>query len=350
MGASVWGPGSSTPVDVASVVYYEGLAATHASDAAASASSASASETAAALSAASAAANEAIVSAISTGIFQLALRNRIVNGALAIDQRNSGSSQTFTAAAAIAYCIDRWYGYCTGANCTGQRVAGTAPDQYNYRFTGAASVTAINFGQRIKAADVYDLASTTVTLSVKLANSLLTSVTWKAFYANAADDFTAKTLITSGTFTVNASLTRYSTAIALPASVTNGLCIEFSVGAQTSGTWNIAEVQLEAGAYISTFERRPNSLELGLCKHYYQKVVFSGRSYAPASWTYGFVITFPEMRATPTATTIAAGTSSNVSSPTCTPNSAYSAYLQWISTAAGDSWIFDRIYSLSAEL
>ena len=52
-------------------------------------------------------------------------KNRIINGAMMIDQRNAGASQTFTAAAALAYSVDRWYGYCTGANVTGQQVAGS---------------------------------------------------------------------------------------------------------------------------------------------------------------------------------------------------------------------------------
>ena len=80
------------------------------------------------------------------------LRNRIINGSMGIDQRNSGAAQTITAAAALAYTVDRWYAYCTGANVTGQRVtnAGTtaSPSQYAYQFTGSASVTAIGFADR----------------------------------------------------------------------------------------------------------------------------------------------------------------------------------------------------------
>ena len=80
-------------------------------------------------------------------------KNRIINGAMVIDQRNAAASQTFTAAGALAYSVDRWYGYCTGANVTGQQVAGsTTPTntQFRYKFTGAASVTAVGFGQRIE--------------------------------------------------------------------------------------------------------------------------------------------------------------------------------------------------------
>ena len=54
-------------------------------------------------------------------------RNRIINGNVSVDQRNAGASQTFTAGGSVAYCVDRFYASCTGANITGQQVAGTAP-------------------------------------------------------------------------------------------------------------------------------------------------------------------------------------------------------------------------------
>ena len=119
----------------------------------------------------------------------LSFRNKIINGDMRIDQRNAGASQTFTAAAALAYSVDRWYGYCTGANVTGARVAGSSATQYRYQFTGAASVTGIGFGQRIEATNAYPLAGQAATLSVDLSNSLLTTVTWTAYYANTADTF-----------------------------------------------------------------------------------------------------------------------------------------------------------------
>jgi len=61
----------------------------------------------------------------------MSFKNRIINGAMAIDQRNSGAAQTITAAAALAYTVNRWYAYCTGANVTGQRVAGQSVFNWN---------------------------------------------------------------------------------------------------------------------------------------------------------------------------------------------------------------------------
>jgi hypothetical protein len=207
-------------------------------------------------------------------------KNKIINGGMAVDQRNTGASQTFTAGAALAYAVDRWYGYCTGANVTGQRVAGTGADQYRYRFTGASSVTAIGFAQRIEQLNSYDLNTTTATLSVDLANSLLTSVTWTAFYANTADTFgtlasPTRTQIATGTFTVTSTVTRYSASISIPAAATTGIEIVFTVGAQTSGTWTIGDVQLEAGSSATAFERRSFGQELALCQRYFEK------------WSYG---------------------------------------------------------------
>lgn len=207
---------------------------------------------------------------------QTGFRNRIINGDMRIDQRNAGATQTFTAAAALAYSVDRFYGYCTGANVTGARVAGTAPNEFVYRYTGAASVTAIGFGTRLEATNTTDLAGSTATLSVQLANSLLTSVTWTAYYATTADAFgtlasPTRTQIATGTFTVTSTLTTYSAQISVPSAATTGIEIVFTVGAQISGTWTIDNVQLEAGSTATEFERRPIGTELALCQRYCYK-------------------------------------------------------------------------------
>ena len=215
------------------------------------------------------------------------LRNRIINGGMSVDQRNSGASQTITAGAALAYTVDRFYAYCTGANVTGSRVANSTnnpannPSQYAYQFAGAASVTGIGFGTRIEAINCWDLAGTTATLSVNLANGLLTTVTWTAAYANSTDSFGSLasptvTQIATGTFTVNAALSRYSVSIPIPIAATTGIQIVFTVGAQTSQTWQINNVQLEPGPVATPFERRLYGQELLLCQRYYYRHTSSG--------------------------------------------------------------------------
>ena len=225
------------------------------------------------------------------------MRNRIINGDMDTDQRNAGAAQTFTAAAALAYSVDRWYGYCTGANVTGQQIAGATAGQFRYRFTGAASVTGIGFGQRIEQLNSTDLASTTATLSVDLANSLLTSVTWTAFYATTADTFgtlasPTRTQIATGTFTVNSTVTRYSTNISVSGAATTGIEIVFTVGAQTSGTWTIGNVQLEPGTVATPFERRSYGQELALCQRYYEVGGFFHVAYSSGSMNLGSTVKF----------------------------------------------------------
>ena len=232
-------------------------------------------------------------------------RNRIINGNMATDQRNAGAAQTITAAAALAYTVDRFYAYCTGANVTGQQVAGATANQYRYRFTGAASVTAIGFAQRIEAINSADLAGTTATLSVDLANSLLTTVTWTAYYANTTDTFGSLasptvTSIATGTFTVTSTVTRYNAQISIPSAATTGLQIVLSVGAQTSGTWTIGNVQLEPGTIATPYERQIYSDQLIQCQRYYEKntdIAANGSpSYTNVQWAV-------QKRTAPTVTT-----------------------------------------------
>ena len=208
-------------------------------------------------------------------------RNRFINGGMTIAQR--ATSATVTAGTTVPTAstgypsVDRWYVYSTGANVTAAQVAGSGAVKNRLQITGAASVTAIGVGQRIEVANSYDLAGSNVTLGVDLANSLLTTVTWTAYYATTADTFgtvgtPTKTSIATGTFTVTSSVTRYTANIAIPAAATTGVEVVFTVGAQISGTWTIGNVQLELGLVSSTFEQRGFGLDLALCQRYYQQI------------------------------------------------------------------------------
>ena len=208
---------------------------------------------------------------------QPSFRNVLINGAFTIDQRNAGASQTITAAAALAYTVDRWYAYCTGANITGARVAGAAPSRYYYRFTGATSNTAVGFGQRIETDNSFHLAGREVTLSVNIASTSLTSITWTAFYANTADTFgtlasPTRTQIATGTFAVTSTLGRKSATFTVPSAATTGIEIVFTGGALLgSQTLTYDDAQLELGSIATPFEQRPIGTELALCQRYYWK-------------------------------------------------------------------------------
>ena len=252
-------------------------------------------------------------------------KNRLVNGSFAIDQRNAGASQTFTAAAAVAYTVDRWYGSCTGANITGQRVTGTSPNQYAYRFTGAASNTGTLFGQRIESFNTYDLISTTVTGSVTLKSSSITSVTWTAYYANSSDTFSSKTSIATGTLTINSTATRYSFSFDAGANAGNGIAIEFTTGALTAtNTIHYENAQLEIGTSATPFERRMYGQELALCQRYFQYSVGGVLTNSTNLGFYGAMVTFPvQMRASPTTSRVSDYQISGFNTPFTENNNVY---------------------------
>jgi hypothetical protein len=237
-------------------------------------------------------------------------KNRLINGSMQIAQR--ATSATITAGSTIAAgysTVDRFYVYCTGANVTAAQVAGTGAIKNNLQITGAASVTAIGVGQRIEQLNSYDMAGSNATLSVNLSNSLLTTVTWTAYYATTADTFGSlasptRTQIATGTFTVTSTLTNYSAQISIPAAATTGIEIVFTVGAQTSGTWVIGNVQLEESSVATSFDYRPFGTELQLAQRYYEKMpagIYGAVAVRTTDW-YGNVMWQVEKRANPTCT------------------------------------------------
>ncbi len=243
-------------------------------------------------------------------------RNRIINGAMKIDQRNAGATQTFTAGAALAYSVDRWYGYCTGANVTGARI--TSGAQNRYRFTGAASNTGVGFGQRIEAANSMDLAGRTCTLSVKLSSSSLTSITWTAYYANTADTFgtlasPTRTQIATGSFSISSTEATYSAQINVSASATTGIEIVFTGGALLgSQTLTIGDVQLEPGGVATPFEHRMINAELAMCQRYFASFYSAMYGYddVPGQVFQGTHVSFPVVMRTIPSITFKTATSS----------------------------------------
>lgn len=239
-------------------------------------------------------------------------KNRLINGAMAVAQRaTSGTSGASVPTTSATYpSVDRWYAYATGATVTVAQVAGSGANQYNLQATGAASVTAVGIGQRIEQLNCYDMAGSTATLSVNISNSLLTTVTWTASYATSANTWSAKTQIATGTFTVTSTLTNYTAQISIPGAATTGIEILFTVGAQTSGTWVIGNVQLEKGSTATSFDVRSYGTELALCQRYYilfgiSRYAMGGGNTTTVSGNMAVPVT---MRANPTIT----GTTTNV--------------------------------------
>ena len=226
-----------------------------------------------------------------------------------IDQRNSGASQTFTAAAALAYCVDRFYSYCTGANITGQQVT-AADNTLRYKFTGAASNTAVGFGQRIESKSTLDLNGINATLQVLLSSSSLTSITWTAYYANTADTFgtlasPTRTQIATGNFTINATENNYIAKF--PVATSTGIEIVLTGGALLGGqTLTIGNLSLEAGDNATTFEQRSYGTELSLALRYFYQFTGAGEYLQANGFTNSVSCTIRipvYMRTSPSVTT-----------------------------------------------
>jgi len=275
-------------------------------------------------------------------------KNRLINGGMQISQRaTSGTSGSTVPTTTATYpALDRWYAYATGATVTVSQGTGTGANKNTLSVAGAASVTAVGVGQRIEQLNSYDLAGSTATLSVYISNSLLTTVTWTASYATSADTWSAKTQIATGTFTVSATRTQYTTNITIPAAATTGIEILFTVGAQISGTWVIDSVQLEAGTVATSFDYRPYGTELALCQRYYFRknssstidTIASLQAYTTTA-CYGKLADLPvQMRATPSASYSSIGhfsvSSSSASLYSCSANSGFLASPTTIFTQA----------------
>jgi hypothetical protein len=285
------------------------------------------------------------------------LRNRLINGNMYIAQR--ATSATVTAGTAVPTastgypCVDRFFVYSTGANVTAAQVAGAGANKNLLQITGAASVTAVGIGQRIEQLNSYDLAGQTCTLSVNIANSLLTTVTWTASYANTADTFgtigtPTKTQIATGTFTVNSTLTQYTANISVPAAATTGIEILFTVGAQISGTWQVGNIQFEAGSIATPFERQIYSTQLIQCQRYYQVAQYS--VYGPTGTPANFAKYVVQVRVTPTIVVTVAPTYTSGSALTIDQIGINGNRFYFTSTGATGGYADNFTYTVSSEM
>jgi hypothetical protein len=238
---------------------------------------------------------------LANGGFELGLRNRIINGGMAIDQRNAGASVS-SGLNVITYTLDRWSVAAGGAAVTVQRLGSAGA--YYMNVTGAAGNTIAILRHRIEAANIADLAGQTVTVSFVCSSSTATQVSVGAGYASAADNFTTVTSISSVSKTITSAGTTYTVQFALPANAANGIELSFGLSNFTSGTFSITNVQLEGGLVATPFERRPVGLELALCQRYFEVVSGVSITTRPAYTPYGFKVS---KRVTPTLSLFAGG-------------------------------------------
>jgi len=280
-------------------------------------------------------------------------RNRIINGAMVIDQRNAGAS--FTNTVGTSYTLDRWQATGTQASkYTVQQNAGsvTPPTGFsNYigvTSSSAYSVTGNDYfsiAQIIEGFNTADLGfgtanAKTVTLSFWVRSSLTGSFGGSiengaqnrcfsfAYTISAANTWTQISVTvsgdTSGTwvgatngsgvyvwFGLGASGTRVGTAGSWGTQSASGLQPSgtTSVVGTNGATFYITGVQLEVGTQATSFDYRPYGTELALCQRYYYKVKGSGTGASTFGLAYiasttqaqGFVQFPVTMRDRPTA-------------------------------------------------
>jgi hypothetical protein len=237
-------------------------------------------------------------------------RNKLINGAMLITQRNGTSTIT---PADNDYVVDRWsFGIAQASKLTSSQSA-TAPSGFSSSVlvTSSSAFTPgstdlFRFTQKIEGFNTIDLAfgtasASTVTLSFWVRSSL-TGTFGGSLQNNAGDrsyPFTY-TILSANTFEYKTiTITGDTTGTWIGATNGIGLYVNFSLGAGSSrigtagawaaagyygatgqvnlvstnaATWYITGVQLERGSTPTPFEWRPYGKELMLCQRYYQKV------------------------------------------------------------------------------
>jgi hypothetical protein len=237
------------------------------------------------------------------------MKNRIINGAMVIDQRNAGSPVTVTTG--LTYGVDRFFGQGSVTGKFTAQQSSTAPAGFNNSWlltSSAATVPGASdyyyIGQHIEGYNVADLGwgtanAKTVTLSFQVYSSLTgtfsgailnsaanrsyaftysipTANTWTSISVTIAGDTSGTWLITNGTgITLRVGLGAGSSFLQTAGSWGTGNVVGATGTTQwisTSGaTFYITGVQLEVGSSATGFEYRQYTTELQLCQRYYCK-------------------------------------------------------------------------------
>ena len=121
---------------------------------------------------------------------------------------------------------------------------------------------------------------------------------------------------------------------------------------QQSGTFEIAQVQVEPGPVATPFERRPIGTELALCQRYYigsNEEAYLGASAYGVQTTAVSVIFPVQMRATPTITMTSTGSINTTGSFTANSPTKTGFRASIASNAAG-AFLWGALFTASAEL
>jgi len=241
-------------------------------------------------------------------------KNRIINGAMVIDQRNAGASISM-ASGDGGYCLDRWRTQRQGSGTLSLQQVSTAPSGFSSSLkvavTGTSTPSAGDFytiGQVIEGYNFADMAwgtatnqpitvsfwvqsSVTGTYVASVYNYGVGAYTYPAtFTVNAANTWEQKTVTVngatsaaSGTWATGNTGSLYLrvdlgsgssfNATANAWNATSGFRTSSSVSlvSNASATLYLTGVQLEKGSTATSFDYRPYGTELMLCQRYYQK-------------------------------------------------------------------------------
>ena len=273
--------------------------------------------------------------------------NRIINGAMMIDQRNAGA---VTANTISGYTVDRWLvAQSTTGKLVAQQNAGSAtpPNGFtNYLGVTSQSAYSVAVGdyysiqQSIEGYNIADLGwgtsnASPVTLSFWVRSSLTgtfggslrgaafgrsypftytinTSNTWEQKTITVLGDTSGSWLTNSGIglgviFGLGVGSTYSGTAGAWASANYISATGATSVVSTNGATFYITGVQLEKGSTATSFDYRPYGTELALCQRYYESgYVYAGPRYNDGYATATFVFKVTK-RGTPTIT-VATGT------------------------------------------
>jgi hypothetical protein len=309
-------------------------------------------------------------------------KNRIINGAIVIDQRNAGAS--VTQSTSPLYQIDRWliFGDAASKFTCQQNAGGITPPAGFSNYLGITSTSAYSVGstdrfllrQPIEGFNFADMNwgtanASTVTLSFKVYSSLtgtfggsLENAAFNRSYPFSYSIPTANTWTTiSVTIAGDTSGTWVGATNGIGVFVTFGLGIgstySFTAGAWATGdyrsatgavsvvatngaTWYITGVQLEKGSTATSFDYRPYGTEVFLCQRYYQSSAYASTSY-PSSGGYARAyVSFPvPMRVSPTMTFTDLGSGGSSLATGSYTNGYFNTYQSLSASSAGTfSW------------
>jgi hypothetical protein len=260
--------------------------------------------------------NVAIIGDLTANNF--AGRNRIINGAMVIDQRNAGASISVTP---TVFTADRWAVQAATGGAAQQITSTIAGFANSLKYTSSASNAFLQMGQQIEYLNCYDLQNVTVSISfwAKANNTnggstALVVRTRTIAAINGAARFSSSAVDTSVTITTSA--VKYTVTRTLPATF-GALSLEFVLGAHVSGDgFEITGVQLEKSSTATEFDYRSVGTELALCQRYFTSSfpgdvgasTSSGRIYVALGLNAdtinkgGFIKYSQTMRAAPTFT------------------------------------------------